>query len=80
MQHLVTAHAVCTETLAADILQQPSLDVCLHGIMYLYAIPFSHFSSMVHRLAQQIHIVIVERSGNLVKFLYNIDIQHLVYL
>ena len=73
MQNFVSADTVSSETLAADILQQPSLNVCLDCIMYLNAILFSHFCSRSHCLAMQIHVIVVKRCGDLVKLFYCID-------
>ena len=80
MQNLVSADAVSSETLAADVLEQSAFHVGLHGIMYLDAILFRHFCGIIHCLVQQVHVVVIERSGYLVKFFYCIKIQHLTYI
>ena len=74
MKHLVAAHAVCAEPFGTDIFQQPSLHICLNGIVHLDVIGRCQFRNMIHSLVKEIHVVVVERSGNAVKLLYCVEI------
>ena len=80
MKDFISTDAVCSEALAADVFQNPSFYICLNGIMYLDAIPFSHFCGVVDCLVQQHLVVVVERCGYFVQLFYSIDIQHFVLL
>ena len=74
MKHLVAAHAVCAEPFGTDIFQQPSLHICLNGIVHLDVIGRCQFRNMIHSLVKEVHVVVVERSGNAVKLLYCVEI------
>ena len=45
--------------------------------MNLDVVLLSKFRNMIYRLAEEIHVVEVERCRNLVESLYCIDIQHI---
>ena len=66
MQHFVSADAVSSEALAADVLKQLALHVCLYSVVYLDAIFLSHFCGIVHCLAEQVHVVVIEGCGNFI--------------
>ena len=38
MKHFIAAHAVCTEALGTDVLQQPSFYIGLYRVMYFYVV------------------------------------------
>ena len=78
VEHFVAAYAVCSEAFPAYIFKKPSLYIGLYCIMYFKIMPVSKFCHMVHRLSEQVHVIVVERRSYLVKLFYCIDIQHIV--
>ena len=77
MQDFISADAVGTESLGAYIFQKSSFYVCLHCIMNLDVVFFSKHCNVIYSLAEQFHIIVIERCRNPVKFLYCIYIKHL---
>ena len=80
MQHFVAADTVCSETFGTDLFQQSALYVCLHCIVNFYVVLFSKDCNVFYGTAEQVHVVIIERSGNAFEPFYCIDIQHFRYV
>ena len=78
MQYFISTYAVSSESAAAYIFKKPSLYIRLHCIVYLEVMHACKLCYVIDRLSEQVHVVEVERSSNLVESLYGIDIQHVV--
>ena len=74
MQNLVSAHTVSTETFGTYIFEKTSLYIRLYRIMHLYVILCGKVCNMVYRLAEQVHVVVIEWGRNFVETLYCIEI------
>ena len=74
MKHLVAADTVCSESLAAYIFKQSSLYISLDCIVNPDVVLCREFCHMIHCLAQQVHVVIVEGCRDLVELLYCAEI------
>jgi hypothetical protein len=74
VEYFIAADAVCSESLAAYIFEQPSLDVGLDCIMYLDVMLLSELTDMIDRLVEQLHVIEIERCGNLLESIYYIDV------
>ena len=74
VKHFIAAYAVCSKSFCTDEFKKFSLDICLDGIMNLYVMSFSQFRYMVKCAAEELHVVIVEWSGDVVELFYCIDI------
>ena len=80
MKNLIAADAVSSEAFPAYIFKQSSLNICLNGVVYLNIMSASKFRYMVHCLSEQVHVIVVEWCGYLVKLFYSIDVQHIVQI
>ena len=74
MENLVSADAVGSESFRTYVFEQSALDIRLDGVMNLYSVFLRKFGYMVHGLAEELHVVIIEWSRYLVEAVYDIVI------
>ena len=74
--HLVPAHAVRTDAASRYGLEDASFHIGLYGIMDIDSIFPGKGCKGIYGMAKQLHIVIIERSGDLLEFLYGCRVNH----
>ena len=76
VENFVAAYAVSSEAFGTDIFQKSSFYICLDCIMNLYVVLLSKFRYMIYSLVEELHIIVVEWSSDLVQVFYCVNIQH----
>ena len=76
MKHFVSADAVCSEAFGTDAFEEFLLNIRLYCIMYFQIMLLGKFRYVIDSLSEQLHVVIIEWSGDFVELFYRAVVKH----